>query len=326
MSNTFAHMSLTDKTLEEIHSLFHHMDFSKLNFEYYQSGNLKYIYELPKRSSWTHKRLFFFDHSREYLVFSGLYKNGLRYQGTSYRLYERTVDNVTRMEHIKVYEGRINKNAKPTGFGKAYGFNGLIYSGTFFNGEYSGVGEQYADGQLIFRGIFKRSLKNGFGTEYQNNVAVYKGNYRNDKKDNQETIADMNITSFLETKDVSKIKKVNLRLLRKYIDKKYNEKNTKLTRKQVIDVIVNNYNTKKKEFQQEESDEKYDLFGNEIINPCRGNDDVIYDLSSMEYLFSKNDWGEYRNIKYVWSSSSQNYVPNFPIMTNGIQLKTFTQL
>ena len=52
--------------------------------------------------------------------------------------------------------------------------------------------------------------------------------------------------------------------------------------------IVNNYNTKKKEFQQEESDEKYDLFGNEIINPCRGNDDVIYDLSSMEYLFSKN--------------------------------------
>ena len=154
MSNTFAHMSLTDITLEEIKSLFHHMDFSKLNFEYYPSGNLKYIYESPKRSGWTHKRLFFFDHSREYLVFSGLYKNGIRYQGTNYRLYERTVDNITRMEHIKVYEGRINKNCKPTGYGKAYGFNGLIYRGNFFNGEYSGIGEQYADGKLIFRGSF----------------------------------------------------------------------------------------------------------------------------------------------------------------------------
>lgn len=326
MSNTVAQMSLTDKTLDAINSLFNHMDFSKLNFEYYPSGNLKYIYDFPKKSCRTHKRLFFYDCSGEYLVFSGIYKNGLRYQGTNYRLYERRTNDDIRFEHIKAYEGRLNKNMKPTGYGKAYGFNGLIYCGTFFNGEYSGVGEQYANGQLIFRGIFKRSLKNGFGTEYENNVAIYKGNYRNDKKDNQEIITEMNIASFLETKDASKIKKVNLRLLRKYIDKKYNEKNTKLTRKQVISVIVDNYNKNKKELQQEESHENYDLFGNEIVNPCRGNDDILYDLSSMEYLFSKNDYGDYKNIKYVWSSSSQSYVPNFPILTKGIQLKSFTQL
>jgi hypothetical protein len=53
-----------------------------------------------------------------------------------------------------------------------------------------------------------------------------------------------------------------------------------------------------------------DLFGNEIVNPVIGDDGVIYDRASLDYYFSKNDNGEYINIKYIYNDSYQ-VVPNY---------------
>ena len=74
--------------------------------------------------------------------------------------------------------------------------------------------------------------------------------------------------------------------------------------------------------QQDEA--KEDLFGNEIETPCRGNDGEIYDLKSLEYLFEMNEVGEYRRINYIYQNGIR--IPNFPIMSNGVRLSSYTLL
>lgn len=77
-------------------------------------------------------------------------------------------------------------------------------------------------------------------------------------------------------------------------------------------------NKKKEKVQRSLNTEptKFDLFGNEIVKPCRGNDGNIYDESSMLYLFKKNESNEYINIQYKYDNSG-SLIPNYPVMTNG---------
>jgi hypothetical protein len=69
----------------------------------------------------------------------------------------------------------------------------------------------------------------------------------------------------------------------------------------------------------------YDIFGNEIIQPCKGTDDNIYDLFSMKYMFSKNKDGEYENIPSS-SDENGNKTIHFPVMANGKVLNNYTMV
>ena len=71
--------------------------------------------------------------------------------------------------------------------------------------------------------------------------------------------------------------------------------------------------------------ENYDLFGNEILYPVKGSDGLIYDKVSMEYLFKKDQEGKYLNIPYIYNEFNIS-IPNFPVMTNGKKLYSFTFL
>ena len=55
----------------------------------------------------------------------------------------------------------------------------------------------------------------------------------------------------------------------------------------------------------------FDLFGNEIVTPVKGNDGQIYELDSMKKLFAINDEHEYTTIRYHYDSDDER-VPNFP--------------
>ena len=85
-----------------------------------------------------------------------------------------------------------------------------------------------------------------------------------------------------------------------------------------MSVLKENYNKNKKLIHK---DDEFDLFGNKIIIPCFGNDNQIYDLLSMEYLFLQNDENDYVNISYIYENNIR--VPNYPIMEGGQRLTSY---
>jgi hypothetical protein len=92
----------------------------------------------------------------------------------------------------------------------------------------------------------------------------------------------------------------------------------RLKKEDIIQVLESEY-SKSCNGDRENLEEDVDLFGNEIQLPCIGSDDGIYDLSSMEYLFRKDENDDYININYIYNEKDER-VANFPIMNNGKQL------
>ena len=92
------------------------------------------------------------------------------------------------------------------------------------------------------------------------------------------------------------------------------------SKKELSEKLKELYSQEKKISKIDETAE--DLFGNQIQTPCLGNDGGIYDISSMEYLFKKNEQGEYINIPYSYDENT-NRIPNFPRMNNGIPLSSY---
>ena len=77
------------------------------------------------------------------------------------------------------------------------------------------------------------------------------------------------------------------------------------TKKELITQLHDIYQKeKKKETPISMEDLEDDLFGNPIMTPCLGNDGQIYDIESMNYLFQKNEQGEYVNIPYKYNENN----------------------
>ena len=108
-----------------------------------------------------------------------------------------------------------------------------------------------------------------------------------------------------------------------YISKNNIKKDSKnYTKNELLDLIVNSKKILKEKLNNSKSYDNFDIFGNEIKTVCYGNDKQKYDLSSMEYLFKKNERGEYVNINYVYDKNNIR-VPNYPVIYNGIQLTNY---
>jgi hypothetical protein len=139
------------------------------------------------------------------------------------------------------------------------------------------------------------------------------------------------INKFLETRLMTHLEFVTTDDLTKFLSKKW--KTTFISKKEgkhhhnrefLIEKIIENH---KKSIKEDiyEIDYVYDIFGNEIIQPCKGTDDNIYDLFSMKYMFSKNKDGEYENIPSS-SDENGNKTIHFPVMANGKVLNNYTMV
>ena len=115
---------------------------------------------------------------------------------------------------------------------------------------------------------------------------------------------------------------ISLKLLRDYVESQYTNISFTSTRKRHLwaTVIEHEYPTNSDNHEDEEEE---DLFGHPIINRCVGSDNLVYDKRSMDYLFEKNDEGEYIRISYCFDENDIR-VPNYPISSNGKILNGFT--
>jgi antitoxin component YwqK of YwqJK toxin-antitoxin module len=249
------------------------------------------------------------------------------------------------------YHGNFHNNRRH-GKGTLYFEDQSNYlQGDFRNDRCNGKATLYINHSKCFEGFFRHGYPNGNGTlYYENEMPYFEGKWNNghscaggkkfnrdgscilnsrvgsfhvpivsSSENNIEVIrGEMNIRNYLETSNNEKIKHISDQQLLDYLSKNYKVLDTSLDRENLLWTLKENYNKNKKQNMKED---EFDLFGNKIVIPCFGNDNQIYDLLSMEYLFLQNDENDYVNIPYVYDNNIR--VPNFPIMEGGHRLTSY---
>lgn len=246
-----------------------------------------------------------------------------------------------------LYDGQWIRD-KRDGFGLLYDTkeSHLIYSGDFKNNKKHGKGTRFhADGDIFYEGFFENNKRHGKGIKYFKSgsredvhykegmlhgpVVFYendgktikmKGKYIRNKFIDESIFS---IRKFLESNDTSHLKKISKKDLSRYIQENFQKSSTlRQSKEEMVEMLKLLHFQGKTETIVQESEAKDDLFGNTIETPCRGNDGEIYDLKSMEYLFETDEGGTYKNIRYIYKSGI--LIPNFPIMSNGVYLSSYT--
>lgn len=232
------------------------------------------------------------------IYYKGLFQKGMFHgKGTLY--YE---PNGTDLLGLKQYEGQFD-NGEFSGSGKLFFKNGNCkYDGEFKNGKESGIGLLFdTDGKLIYRGAFE----NGRTNEEFHKI--------------QDLKTFMKIRQCFEKNDMDSLQTFSPTILGKFAKENHFD-TVVFTQEKSFDTYQNLFDFYRKK-QQDLQKDKFDLFGNEIKTPVMGSDRIVYDISSMEYLFLQDSESKkYINIPYV------NHEPKFPITTNGRVLDSFTRL
>lgn len=211
----------------------------------------------------------------------------------------------------------------------------LVYDGSFRNGFPNGEGQLFDVEQqyLIFEGKFKDGFSCAGGRLFNKNsfsngtsrrprefvVPILHFNRSSSSSENSYIRQGMYLRNYLETGNADKLKLVATNFLAEYLTSKFKINSASLHRSSIIKVLKINYQESKK--RPIPNEENVDLFGNEIQIPCFGNDNQIYDILSMEYLFLRNESGDFVNINYVYENNIR--VPNFPIMHDGQRLSSY---
>jgi hypothetical protein len=284
--------------------------------------------------------------NNEYIIYRGNFKNGKFHGEGTYYIHANKI----------LYEGSF-KQGKFDGTGTFHFKNGQTCSGDFINSLYVNT-EKGTLEYLSFSNdkpnivVFKGSLQNGkyySGEEFLfevNESAIVENNpYHNsylyprgsilwkegkifDEVEERKRIKkDLNILNYLETKNKRKLEKIYKSDYLRFLKEKYDEKDDELkkkNKKQLLNHIEKIRNNILSPEETISTEEKFDLFGNEIVNPVKGFDEEIYDESSMKYLFERNDENEFINISYSYDQKN-NSIPNYPIMTNGKILNGYTR-
>ena len=208
-------------------------------------------------------------------------------------------------------------------------YKGQFLNGYFWDGKILKLLEY---NQIIYEGTMKEE-KYDTGTEtilnddpyYEYEPMGYRkwknGVIVNEQEERKKIRQNMLISSFLETRNRKFLQKVDRKSFLEFLKENYNMQNIdKKSKKQLVGIIEK----MKLELKQAETEEKIDLFGNEIVNPVRGTDEEIYDESSMLYLFEKDENDDFKNISYVYGDKGER-IPNFPVTTNGKILKGYAK-
>lgn len=252
-----------------------------------------------------------FYHNNE-VLYNGEWKNN-KFNGNGI-LYTSNIS----LNVVVLYEGKF-KNGKCHGHGIQFFRNGnVFFEGIFQNSEFK-KGKKYdITGKLLYHGEFKNSLYHGCGTLFEENKVTEGTFIQGEFFDVKRYL----IRNFIETRRDVYLKKFSKNDIREYSLSNFSKNISKCqTKEKMILELIQNYQISCKTNAENNNDmDKYDLFGNEIKNPCLGSDNEIYDLSSMEYLFEIDSSGKYKNISYTNSS------PNFPVMKNGLVLSFYKSL
>jgi hypothetical protein len=282
-----------------------------------------------------------------YLNFEGNYKNGVShgfgiqyFRQSSQIFYKGDFKNNVRDGYgfqfcncgSLRYNGHYKNNVR-----KGYGIlfdcdNYRMYEGYFFNNSYNGKGKLFRNDILYIQGRFKKGHVFGYATEYDKyEKVIYKGYWKKTKYHgkghiytlgnkklhtfkngiNLDLIKDMKIRQFIETGDKNKIDTVSTKYLQKYFGQN-------LERYLILEKLKENKTKEKNNINNNKEEREFDLFGNKIEFPCYGNDNGIYDLSSMRNLFKTDENGDFLNISYIYKNNKR--VANFPVMNEGKQL------
>ncbi len=226
----------------------------------------------------------------------------------------------------KKWEGMFREN-NFLGRGKEYYVDGTLrYEGLFSHYKFHGHGRLFrSNGNLEYYGKFRFGFFHGRGCYYPIGERPQKGLFQEGQYVNVQALK---IQSFLDqniTKpELGSVRKTELQA---YLRQRYNilpkaKDNKMCLYRQIQKLFVSENHKRMTQGVEENEEQEIDIFGNEITIPCIGNDNGIYDLSSMEYLFRKNEDDEYCNIPYVYDESNER-VPNFPIMNEGKRLSGY---
>ena len=219
-----------------------------------------------------------------------------------------------------IYYGNF-KDDKKHGFGTRFYQNGnILFEGKYENNKRHGKGNIFSISGERTKVIYSKGVLHGAAIIYEDDgkTIKIKGKYIKNVFIDE---AFFSIQKFLETNDTKYLNSVVKKDIARYAEKHFqNTMSLGQTKDEMTQLLRLLYSEGKKE--STELDQKEDLFGNIIENPCRGSDGEIYDLRSMVYLFEKDDNESYRNIRYTYKDGQ--CVPNFPIMANGIRLSSYT--
>lgn len=253
-------------------------------------------------------------------IYEQFYENGNRYITTIYKNNIQRGQGTLYYENNKIkYKGYF-KNFQFNGLGSLYSINNkLIYTGNFKNNFYNGYGVLYHNnGNVKYDGIFSYGV-------FQNGVKYAEdGSVINLNNERQKYRDEMNIRNFLETNNTEKIKDISKDILIEFAQKTYSITICpNMTQNEILNQMRELFQKNRLNLiKNQENNDVFDTFGNEIIVPCIGSDDAIYDITSMEYLFLKNEVGDYINIKYIYDENNQS-IPNYPLMNNGKILNSY---
>ena len=238
------------------------------------------------------------------------------------------------------FEG-VFKYGKKHGYGTEIKSNGEKYMGMWSDDKYNGKGfYQYRTG-VSYTGSFKNGSPCGKGTMFRRQNVIWKqGNFVGGYLHGQGTIFHHDgtidkqgkfihgnwfdevthaIQKYIETKNKTDLRKVTATELKSYMVQRWNIDIHETLSKQKL---MERLNELCNETVPSTNEEGIDIFGNVIQTPCVGNDENIYDVESMFYLFQKDNNGEYVNIPYVYNENGER-VPKFPTMGNGKTLENF---
>ena len=287
-------------------------------------------------------------------IYKGSFLDGI-YHGFGTEYFARCY---CQKEELISYRG-FWKSGKYHGLGKKYQyrtdgdntFNALFYCGHFHSGMKHGQGSVYDEyGRYeVYNGSWKNDLYHGFGCLYNSNrQQIFRGQFKNGFKHGVgfflDTSSDtflektfffghvqmsnhcfsVQIKKFLETRNECHLDFVPTESLKEFLEKQFSVVLSTSSREEIVHLLSEKDTLSKTQIELVDED-THDLFGNKIVSPVVGSDGGIYNLSSMEYLFEKDENEEYINIPYQYNESGDR-VPVFPRMKNGVRLTSYTIL
>lgn len=253
------------------------------------------------------------------------------YEGSSYKGQYHGYGMIIRNDYSILYQGMFQNN-KFHGDGVLQLSNGKMVQGQFIDNLYVkknretenvkmldiNVDDDTVD--IVYEGTLKDN-KYFTGVEFGDyETAHWQGGKILTEKDKRQKKIESTISLFLETKNRKILKSMKKVDLMDYFEKK----EIKVSKKKNTNQLLNHLMKIKENKEQIMEDNEFDLFGNEIVKPCLGDDGNTYDESSMIYLFEKDENNEYINIEYTYEGFEP--MPNFPIMTNGKKLTSYVLL
>ena len=257
--------------------------------------------------------------------YRGFWKDG-KYHGLGEKYHFQVMDG--KKLHYVFYRGHF-RHGKKHGQGSLYDDSGsFVYNGAWKNDIYHGFGCLYnTNQQQIFRGQFKNGFKHGLGFVLDESSGLFleKNFFYGKPNSPTESFRDVaQIQKFLETRNDSDLDFVCTDMLQTFLENRFSIVHNNKNRVELQTILLQQ-DTLSKVKSVSVKDDRYDLFGNEINHPVLGSDGAIYDISSMEQLFEKDEDNEYVNISYHYDDGGQR-VPLFPRMENGIRLSFYTIL